>query len=235
MSLKYWVFLIILALAAPVQAQTNEAARQIVVVGEGRASAAPDKAVITMGARHSAKSAAEALARTSEAVTAILKRMGELGIDPKDMQTAQISLNPVWDHSKRYDDGEQPKPIGFEAANTVRVTLRNLDQLGEVLDQVTRDGANSFSGFRFGLIDPQPVADAARRDAVADARRKAELYADAAGVALGDILLLTEEMGGGRFDPPVMEMAAARSAPVPVAQGEVSQSARVKIVFAISQ
>lgn len=235
MSLKNWVFLVIFALAAPLHADETSALRQIVVIGEGSASAAPDKAVITLGARHRAKSASEALAETSAAVTAILSRMTQMGIDPKDMQTSQLSLNPVWDHSKRYEDGEQPEPVGFEAANTVRVTLRDLDQLGQVLDQVARDGANSFSGFHFGLIDSQPVQDAARRDAVADARRKAELYAEAAGVDLGDILLLTEEMGGARFDPPMAEMAVARSAPVPVAQGEITQNARVKIVFSLKR
>lgn len=234
MSLKYWVFAVFCLWVPAAFAESAAAARQIIVIGEGSASAVPDRAVMTLGARHSAKSAAEAMAQTSAAVTAILARMQDMGIEAKDIQTAQLSLNPVWDRSKRYEDGEQPEPIGFEAANTVQVILRDLDRLGAVLDEVLEQGANSFSGFRFGLSDPQPVLDAARNDAVKEARRKAELYAQAAGVALGDILLITEELGGGGFEPPVMmEMAAARSAPVPVAQGEVSQTARVKIVFAI--
>ncbi len=162
--------------------------------------------------------------------------MEDMGVESKDMQTSALSLNPVWGKSSRYEDGEVIPPIGFEAANTVHVTLRDLDKLGAVLDQVARDGANSFSGFRFGLSDPQPVQDAARKAAVKDARRKAELYAAAAGVSLGSVVLITEDTnGGGGYPPPVMELASSRSGAVPIAQGEVTQRASVKIVFAIAE
>lgn len=241
MSLKNWIILQCFVLgvvsASPLAAQENTRVAQIVVIGEGQVSAPPDKAVITLGARHGAKSAAEALAKTSESVAAILSRMMEMGVESKDLQTASLSLNPIWGKSSRYEDGEVVPPRGFEAANTVHVTLRNLETLGVVLDQVAREGANSFSGFRFGLIDPQPVQDAARNAAVLDARRKAELYAAAAGVSLGDIVLITEDMssGGGGYPPPVMEMASSRSGAVPIAQGEITLRASVKIVYAVSK
>ena len=239
MSLKNWLFLAVFATVSTVAsaslATEVSVQRTIVVIGEGQASAAPDKAVITLGARHTAKTAAEALAQTNEAVAAILSRMEEMGVEKRDMQTSSLSLNPIWGKSRRYDDGEVVPPIGFEAANSISVTLRDLDQLGSVLDQVTQEGANAFSGFRFGLIDPQPILDQARNAAVADARRKAELFAAAAGVDLGGVLLITEDMNGGGFPPPMMEMAAARSAPVPIAQGEVSQRASVKIIYAITE
>lgn len=240
MSLKNWVFLLTLAVssgAAGVSlADAVSSPRTIVVLGEAQVSAPPDKAVISLGARHTAKSAAEALAKTSEAVGAILSRMEQMGIDPKDVQTSNLSLNPLWGKSRSYEEGEIAAPIGFEAANTVRVTLRDLDRLGEMLDLVTREGANAFSGFQFGLIDPEPVRDEARSAAVTDARRKAELYARAAGVRLGEVLLLSEDLSGAaQFPQPMMEMSMARSSTVPIAQGEVSQSASVKVIYAISE
>ncbi len=242
MSLKYWIFSIFLlfggGVAISASAQSQEPLRTVTVIGAAQISVAPDKAVITLGARHSAKSAADALALTSEAVAAILSQMAEMGVAQRDMQTSSLNLNPVWRQGKRYDDeGFSQAPVGFEASNTVTVTLRDLDNLGAVLDRVARDGANSFSGFRFGLVDPQPIQDRAREGAVQDARRKAELYARAAGVRLGNVVMITEELGGGGrgFAPPVMEMAASRSGAVPIAQGDVTQSAQVKIIYALTE
>ncbi len=241
MSLKSWVFLLTLTIATTIAgisvAQENSLARTIVVIGDARISAAPDKAVITLGARHAAKSAADALAQTNETVTAILSRMEAMGVEKSNMRTSAISLNPVWRQGQRYDDdGVVITPIGFEASNTVNVTLLDLSTLGDVLDQVARDGANSFSSFRFGLIDPTPVQDRARSAAVLEARRKAELYASAAGLKLGEVLLITEELsnGGGGFQAPVMEMAA-RSSSVPIARSEITQSASVKVIFELTQ
>lgn len=238
MSLKNWVFSICIAASSlsvqALSADESTPSAQLVVIGEAQVSTQPDKAVITLGARHSAKNAADALSKTNDAVAAILSRMTKMGVDSKDMQTSSLNLNPIWGKSSRYEDGEFVPPIGFEASNTVHVTIRDLSKLGEVLDKVARDGANSFSGFRFGLIDPQPAQDEARKGAILDARRKGELYAAAAGVTLGEVLLITEDLNGGSgFPPPVMEMAAARSGGVPIAQGDVTQSASVKVIFAI--
>lgn len=186
MSLKNWTFLIVFAastvLALPALAQSQGISRSVTVIGSAQISAPPDKAVITLGARHTAKSAADALAQTSDAVAAILSRMEEMGVEKRDIQTSSLSLNPVWRQGQRYDDaGMSLAPVGFEASNTVTVTLRDLISLGAVLDRVAREAA------------------------VQDARRKAELYALAAGVSLGDVLLITEELGGGGsgFPPPV--------------------------------
>lgn len=236
MSLKNWVFslgmAIYLAVAAPLFAQDIPAQGRIVVNGEAQISAPPDQAVITLGARHSAKTAAIALEKTSSAVQAILTRMKELGVDPADMQTSSVTLNPVWGKTRSYENGDIAPPKGFEASNTIRVTLRDLDQLGEVLDLVAQEGANSFSGFRFSLSDPQPLLDEARKAAVLDARRKGELYALAAGVSLGKVVLISEDLNSGsNYPAPVMEMAMSRSGGVPIAQGEVTQSARIKLIF----
>ena len=115
------------------------------------------------------------------------------------------------------------------------VRVRDLSILGEVLDAVARDGANSFEGLTFGLADPAAAGDAARRAAVADARRKAALYAEAAGVALGPLLSFAES--GGAPVPQMMaraEMAMASDA-VPVAPGELTLTQRVTLTYALSE
>ena len=115
---------------------------------------------------------------------------------------------------------------------TVRV--RNLGSLGEVLDAVVKDGANRLGGVRFDVLNPEPLLNAARRAAVADARAKAALFADAAGVSLGDLIRL-EEQGTGLRPQPMMEMRMmADSSGIPVAGGEVSLQASLTLVYAIA-
>lgn len=217
-------------------AEQDAPTARITVIGSGAVSAAPDQAVITLGARHFGKSAAEALAQTSKDTAAILSRLQSAGVPPSDMQTSSLSLNPVWGEYRRSEDGAPLPPVGFEASNQVTATLNDLSGLGELLDLVAQDGANSFSGFRFGLSDPAPYEAQARTAAIADARAKAAQYARDAGLTLGAVVLITEEMGGGNdFPPPIMEMAAARSAPVPVAAGEITISRSIKVIFSAGE
>ncbi|MEO1733453.1 MAG: SIMPL domain-containing protein, partial [Pseudomonadota bacterium] len=122
---------------------------------------------------------------------------------------------------------------GFQASNTLIVRIRDLGGLGAMMDAVLQDGANDFRGLSFGMADPGPHVDAARSDAVADAMRKAQLMAAAAGLRLGPVLSISEG-GSGQPRPMMMEMAAARASDaMPVAPGEVSLSATVSMVFAL--
>lgn len=238
MLLKNWgigaFFLLASSLAGPIWADVTLRAGQIVVIGEGRASAIPDQATLRLGARKTAKTARRALAATSEATEAILFRLDNAGISGGDIQTSSITLQPIWaDYQDRQNDVQMP-PIGFEASNQITARVRDLELLGVLLDEVTQDGANSFSGFTLGLQNRTPVQDDARRDAIADGQRKAQLYAEAAGLELGEILMITEDMNSaGGYPAPVMEMSMARGASVPVAQGEITLRASVKMVYAI--
>jgi uncharacterized protein YggE len=120
------------------------------------------------------------------------------------------------------------------ASNVVTIRARDLDRLGALLDAVVTTGANQLNSLTFGLSDPQPATDEARKRAVADARARAALYAEAAGVALGPILSITE--GGGYQPPqPMYRRELAMDAGVPVAGGEVSVSASVTITYAIGE
>ena len=116
----------------------------------------------------------------------------------------------------------------------MHIRVRDLEMLGGLLDRVVRDGANTFNGLNFGLQDASDAQNEARRRAVADARAKAELYAEAAGVALGAIVELKDGVTSSP-QPVFMERAAlAMSDAVPIAEGEVSTSARVTITFDIA-
>ncbi|MDM7970454.1 MAG: SIMPL domain-containing protein [Paracoccaceae bacterium] len=212
------------------QAQSAEAPRQISVSGTGRVDLAPDMATVRIGVTHQDEDAAAALQQTSDAVAAMLARLTELGIAARDVQTAGLSLNPVW--RDRPEQQGQPMPWGFEASNVVSLRLRDIAALGEVLDALVADGANRLDGVSFGLQDPEASMDEARRLAVADARRKATLFAEAAGVALGKVIDLTET-GMATPRPQMMEMAAMRADSVPVAAGEVGITASVQMTFAL--
>lgn len=220
---------VVLMLAAPLQAA--ESPRLMTITGEGRATAAPDMATISMGVSHQAKTGQEAMALTSQATAAMLKVLTDAGIAPRDIQTSDLSLDPQWSQH-RNGSQQPPRVIGFIARNTVEVRVRALDDLGGVLDAVLENGGNRFHGLQFGLQDPAPLQDIARRDAVAEARHKAALYAEAAGVSLGRLVSLSEP--GAMPAPKLMDMMMETRAAVPVAQGEVGIEAQVTLVYELA-
>ena len=205
----------------------------ITVTGEGRVDQAPDMATLSLGVTTEGATAAEALSANSAEIAKVLERLAAAGVEARDMQTSGLSVNPNWQHNS---SGEAPKIAGFIASNGVTVRIRALDGLGAVLDAAVKDGANQLNGVEFGLQDPRPAQDEARRRAVADAKARAELLAGAAGVKLGAIRSINESMGAPS-PMPMFRMAAEASAgaPVPVAGGEVSTAANVTIVWEIGQ
>ena len=231
------VFLAGLATAAPAQqAQPEVAPRSIAVSGEGHVRAAPKIARVRLGVSETADTAREALDAMNSALTPpldtamskVLARLGEAGIAPEDIQTGQLSLDR--DYARAHDG--QSRPEGFVATTLVELRVTDLDGLGMVLDAAVGEGANRLEGIEFALEDRAAAHDEARRAAVADAKARAALYAEAAGVELGEILSLSETgaHGGPR---PMMEMRMAADSGVPIAQGEVEISAGVSLVFAI--
>ncbi|ARE40057.1 Protein of unknown function DUF541 [Rhodovulum sp. P5] len=201
------------------------------VSGYGAVDVIPDMATVTLGVTHEARTADRAMAAVSDDLSAVLDGLRSAGIADTDLQTSGLDLSPVW---SSYGSGQRREITGFVASSTVTARLRELDRLGVLLDEVIADGANGFRGLSFGVQDRDPILDAARRAAVQDARAKAKLYADAAGVALGPILLIEE--GGVQTPRPMMlEGMRAASDAVPVAPGEVTISASVTMVFQIGE
>ncbi|WP_347312777.1 SIMPL domain-containing protein [Defluviimonas sp. SAOS-178_SWC] len=225
------LFAIVLLLAGPAVAADMPAT--ISVTGEGRVEAAPDMATISLGVTNDAGTAAEAMAANSDAVRAVIERLTAAGVEERDIQTSGLSLGPRYDYGR--SDGTPPTIVGYSASNMVTVRVRALDTLGGVLDAVVAGGANTLNGLSFGIAEDREVMDEARTRAVADAARKAGLYANAAGVRLGRVLSISE---AGAYQPPMpMAMAEAgfaKSAAVPVAPGEVNIVASVSVVYEIA-
>ena len=204
---------------------------QVSVSGEGSAFAVPDLAVVTLGATANAETPKDAMDQTSQITAAILERLAGFSIAPRDVQTAELSLNPVW--SDRIEPQGRPRISGYEASNRITVRIRALDQIGAVLDAILMDGANRLDGLSFTVSDPEPLLNEARRAAVLDARNKAALFADAASVELGALVSLSDT-GLSSPRPEMMRMATVSDAGVPVAQGETEVRAAVVMVYQIA-
>ncbi|MDM7933454.1 SIMPL domain-containing protein [Tabrizicola sp.] len=216
------------ALALPLPAMAEDAMPpMITVTGTGAVEAAPDIATLTIGVTTQGDTAADALGANTVALEAVMARLTSAGIEPRDIQTSNLSLNPNW---TGYENNK-PTISGYVANNMLTIRVRQLDGLGTVLDAAVADGANTLNGLSFGLADPDPVLNEARREAVADARARAELLASAAGVKLGRIISISE--AGFASDPVPMFRAEVAAAPVPVAAGELGMSANVTIFYEI--
>lgn len=220
-----------LMLGLPALAETVPAT--ISVTGEGKVEIAPDMATLNLGVTTEADSAAAALKANSDGIAGALSRLKAAGIEDRDIQTSGLTLNPRYDYSS---DGSDPKITGYIAANMVTVRVRDLGVLGQTLDAVVTDGANTLGALGFGLQNPDDTMDEARRRAVVDAARKAALYAEAAGVKLGRVVSVSDQ--GNYGGPQPMMMAEARFAKdagsVPVASGELTIGATVSVVYEIA-
>ena len=200
----------------------------VTVAGVGTVSAAPDMAEITTGVVTQAPTAAQALAANSQAMERLLQALGALGVAPRDIQTTNISVSPL---RRQGRDGQPPEIIGYEVTNQVRVKVRDLSGLGRVLDQQVGQGANLVYGIQFGRQEPAPLQDEARKRAMADARRKAELYASAASLKVGRVVAVQE--AGAASPRPEMAARVMMSAAVPVAPGEQEIQASVTVTFTL--
>lgn len=225
MVLVFWV----LGLAGAAIAEP----RSITVTGEGVVYTVPDMAVLTLEVSEEAKEAGVALESVTARAQTVFARLEAMQIAARDMQTGTVSLNPLW--SRPRDNDSPPQIRGYRAATQVTIRLRDLGLLKTVFGAVVEDGANGFGGLRFAVQEPAPLRDAARKAAVADAKARAALYAEAAGVSLGPVVRITESSAGV---PQPMMMARAEmvaDAGMPVAAGEMEFSASVTMVFAIGE
>lgn len=226
---------VVLSVPLSTMAVAEDAGRVLVVVGHGETSAQPDMAQVRLGVTYQDPDANVAMNRVSDDVRQVFETLDAFDIAPRDIQTSSLRLDPVWDN-RRSGSNEPPRISGFVARNEVTVRLRDFTRLGEVLDRLLRSGANQFSGVSFGVETPDPLIDEARRQAVADAARKASLYAQAAGVQLGSVLEIREPGTGPAPGPRMSRMEPVMAeAAMPVAGGELTFSAQVTIVYGIAK
>jgi uncharacterized protein YggE len=214
------------ALASPALAESPPPA--ISVTGEATVSVAPDEARIDAGVTSEAKTAREASEANNAAMGKVLQALKGAGIEEKDVQTSRLSLQPQYAANRA-----GPNAItGYRASNRVSIKLRDVAKVATVIDTLVGAGANEIGGINFVVSQASKVLDQAREKAVADARRKAEIYAKAAGVTLGQPLSISEE---GAAPQPVYRAKAVggMAAGAPVAQGEETLSVSVSVSWAI--
>jgi uncharacterized protein YggE len=213
-------------LAAPVLvAETLPAA--ISVTGEATVSVAPDLAKIDAGVVTQAKTAREASEANNAAMGRVLLALKGAGIDEKDFQTSRLSLYPQYSANNAGPN----VVVGYQVSNRVTVKLRDVARVASVIDTLVAAGANNIGGINFMVSEASKLLDDAREQAIADARRKAEVYAKSAGVELGAPLSISEE--GASAPIQFRNMAARVAAPTPVAQGEETLHVTVSVSWAI--
>jgi uncharacterized protein YggE len=213
--------------AAPALAQTVPPPA-ISVTGEATVSVAPDQAQIDGGVTSDAKTARETSEANNAAMGKVLLALKGAGIEEKDTQTSRLSLQPQYAPNRT---GTSPI-TGYRASNRVTIRLRDVTKVANVIDVLVGAGANDIGGINFTVSQPSKHLDEAREKAVADARRKAEIFAKAAGVTLGEPISISEETGA----PAPMfrgKMAAPMAAGAPVAQGEETLSVSLNVSWAI--
>jgi uncharacterized protein YggE len=216
-------------LAAPAQAQIAAPA-MIAVSGEATISTAPDLAQIDGGVTSEAKTAREASEANNAAMGKVLQALQGAGIDQKDYQTSRLSLQP--ESAPNRSGASTPTIVSYRASNRVRVRLRDLTKLANLIDTMVTAGANDIGGISFKVSNASKLLDDAREQAVADARRKAEIYARATGVTLGAPLSISEE--GNAAPLPYHRMAAGMAlAATPVAAGEETLQVTVSVSWEI--
>ena len=200
----------------------------LTISAEGRSEAAPDMASVALGVTTRGANAAAALAANAQRMDALMRALRGAGVAERDIQTSNVSVSPQY----AYEEGEAPRVTGYEANNTVNAKVRNLDNLGRTIDAAVGAGGNTVNGVSFAHQNPDEQLDAARRDAAAGARRRADLYAAAFGLRVERVIAISES---GGYAPPMPMMYEARmaadAAATPIAPGELTTSVSVNVTY----
>lgn len=200
------------------------------IVATGESRQVPDIAVINAGVVTEASTAAAALSDNNRRMQAVFRALDAAGIEERDIQTASINLNARYD----YSDRSEPRLLGYTASNQLTVRFREIARAGVIIDALVAQGVNQINGPSLQIDEPGAAMDEARRDAIAQARQRAELYAAAAGMQVVRIVSISE---AGAERPPVamvgraMAMEADQAAPLQIAAGEQWLTANVSVTF----
>lgn len=204
--------------------------RQMTISGKGVVSVVPDMATLTLGVQHRDKDPKDAMEDTAKAAQDVISALKKMGLNDKDLQTSNLSLHTI----ESYGANNKRRIDGYEASTTLRVQLRDLDQIGAVVSVALKEGANHFSGLRFGLTDPQQAQNDAYQAAVKNALSKAALYAEAANVTLGDVISVSDIAPTmGPMPAPMLRMEMSAKADMPIEAGELALSHQVTVVVGL--
>jgi hypothetical protein len=209
--------------------KTQTATGTIVVSGTGRVALEPDIAELRLGVAVSRPTVEAARSEAARVMEAILSAVDGAGVSRRDVRTALLSVQPRYD----YRESRAPALTGYELANVVEVTVRDLAKLGDVVDGTLAAGATSMDGLTFRVDDPGPAEAEARRQAMAAARGRADVLADAAGLAIEGVADIVE---GTPVRPPIPfpkaeRMALAADVSTPVEGGSLDVTVTVTVTY----
>ncbi len=221
--------------ASPAAAQTGipaDTPRTITVTGSGIAFGAPDIATIQIGVQTRGVDPAQTVSDNSTRTAALIAAIKALGIAEKDLQTTNFSVNVQQDYDPQ--TGQPLETIHYQVDNTLNVTVRDTNKLGDVLSGAVEAGANTIYGVSFSVADPAALEGQARDLAVADARTRAEQLAAAAGVTLDVPLTISEYASQSQPLYYARDLAeSAAGAAVPVQTGQIQVNLQVSITYTI--
>ncbi|MGE5250250.1 MAG: SIMPL domain-containing protein, partial [Bacteroidota bacterium] len=216
-----------------VSAQAQPPVRTINVTGTGKVDLSPDMAYIYLGVHTEDPKASEAVTANNAQTQKVIAALKKLGIADKDIRTTNFSIWP----SQNYTPDGQPLETKYVVDNTVYVTIRKLDQLGDLLDSVIAAGVNTVNSIQFDVADKEEALKQARAEAVKDGQKQAKELADAAGIKLGSLY----SIGFSEAVTPLYDYgkggggAAPAAAQVPIQPGQLTISAMVNLSYEIGQ
>ena len=234
------------AALAPLAAHATEApavapgGTLLTISADGKSTRTPDVASFSTGVASTAGTASAALAANAAAMNRVIAALKAAGVAPRDIQTANLSLNPVYEDRSQLPPAQQtenrpPRIVGYQASNTVSVRARDLSRMGRVIDALVSAGANQVNGPDFALDQPEAALDEARLAAIRSARARAEIYARAAGLHVVRVLSIAES---GGYSPQPRPFYAAKAmdmaAPSPVEAGEVAMNVTVTVQYELA-
>lgn len=202
----------------------------VTVVGIGYAFAPPNQGMVEIGVSPLAESVAAASSRAQERARAVFTVLSSVGIDPDDMRTTQYRVEPEY----RHEDGAR-NLVGFRVTNSIRITLRDITSVGEVIDKaVEAAGDDAIVGnVSFEVDDTSAASASAREMAWSDAKTKAEHLALLSGRGLGDVVSIVESAGRPPGPGPLARLAAEADS-TPIAPGTSAIQVRLEVRFELN-
>lgn len=229
------------AQASPAATQSGSSESGIWVTGEGSVTLEPDLATLGLGVEARGETVSDAIAEASTAMDAVLGALRGRGIEDRDVQTRNFNVWPEYEYQEVMESGAMRRTrvlVGYVVSNTVTAKIRDLDSVGEVIDDVAAAGGDStrIDSVGFTVDDESAYAEELRSKAVEDAMEKASHYASLAGVSLGEPTFISEGAASAPIGPVFRESAFAMSAAAPatsISGGELELRMSVQVLFEI--
>jgi len=239
--IRHLVLVMLLTLCAPLALAADvehDDVPLLTVTGEGEVRVPPDRAIVRFGVVAQSEEAAAAQEQVNDAVADVIDQIKDAGVADKHIQTTDLSLGPIYDHSKSSRGEHQaPKIRAYRASYTVTVTVERIDNAGDVIDAGLEAGANQFHGIQFTLKDDSAARQTALQQAAGDARAKAKTISEAMGVGLIGVQSIDEGVSLDRPRPMharamAMEADAARAG-ASVQPGQLTVRATLTVRYRI--